>query len=438
MTYSTPSGLSKKEVRTLLRLLPQQAKSKCFQSFDIEKIKSMDTFQQSITVDGGSLFLSNYGMTIQSDICEVLAKSERYRGLVSMRKIRGIIRKRLELLYNRKNTVYEENYLNSILDDIDATIKQYTFVCEVAGLDFSYECCIDLGFGTLRLFDKELIKDVKPHRLQDIWEDNFVRPITGKLVFLGCAYGEHDVALSKYYDNANLSLSCLRLLACANFKRAFREAHVSIKGRGGFSYQPSSTFGWNKDNGRLISTSSASARREVYFDTEITKGFLAEISLTHLPEILKKEDRTELEETIVKSFYWFGEANSDSSLPSAFLKLWSCLECFFTLRNEEITKRNAIGIASLFLYGDIDMKQEDIAELKDYRSIKKTVSRYYALRSKIAHRGVRIGINDYQVTILAFLTCIIILAATSLARRGYHELASLEREATRLDNIHVG
>lgn len=171
MTYSTPSGLSKKEVRTLLRLLPQQAKNKCFESFDIEKIKSMETFQQHIDVDGGSLFLSSYGMVIQSDICELLATSERYRGLVSIGKIRGIIRKRLELLFNQKKTVHEEEYLKDILDGIDATIKQYTFICEVDGLNFSNECFIDLGLGTLRVFDKELIKDVKPHKHQDIWED---------------------------------------------------------------------------------------------------------------------------------------------------------------------------------------------------------------------------------------------------------------------------
>jgi hypothetical protein len=111
------------------------------------------------------------------------------------------------------------------------------------------------------------------------------------------------------------------------------------------------------------------------------------------------------------------------------------LECFFTITTDEITERNAKGIASLFMYGDLNMQLVDIDELQSYDSLKTTIKRYYKLRSGVAHRAEYQKINEHMAILLSYIVSSIILSASCLACRGYESLERLAFESERLDKI---
>ena len=147
--------------------------------------------------------------------------------------------------------------------------------------------------------------------------------------------------------------------------------------------------------------------------------FFQEIS-----DLIDKDQRNELEESILKSLYWLGEAQKDSSNASSWVKLWSCLECFFTLGEKEITEKNARGIASLILYGGYFHQ-----DYRDYDELKKLIKTYYGLRSKIVHRAEHRHIDDGLLLKLSYLVAWVIITMASLMMRGYTKLAQVREKA---------
>ena len=76
-----------------------------------------------------------------------------------------------------------------------------------------------------------------------------------------------------------------------------------------------------------------------------------------LSSLVGKKQNNELENAILKALFWIGEAQKDRSYASAWIKLWSSMECFFTLGDKQITELNAQGIASILVYGGYSHKE---------------------------------------------------------------------------------
>jgi len=65
-----------------------------------------------------------------------------------------------------------------------------------------------------------------------------------------------------------------------------------------------------------------------------------------------------------------------------FVKLWSCIECFFAITDEKITEANAKGIAAILVFGGYQVIAVD-----KYADTKRRVKQLYKLRSTALHRG---------------------------------------------------
>ena len=103
-----------------------------------------------------------------------------------------------------------------------------------------------------------------------------------------------------------------------------------------------------------------------------------------------------MEEAIIKSLFW--KAQKDLSCASAWIKLWSCVECFFTLGEDEITELNARGISSILVFGGYSHKKYG-----DYEQLKKKIKNYYTLRSKVVHRAEYTHIDEIQLAEFSFI-----------------------------------
>jgi len=149
-----------------------------------------------------------------------------------------------------------------------------------------------------------------------------------------------------------------------------------------------------------------------------------------LSNLIDKQERNELEDAVVKSLFWIGEAQKDRSHASAWVKLWSCVECFFTLDNEEITELNARGIASILTFGGYSHEKYG-----DYEQLKNKIKKYYALRSKVVHRAEYTHIDQLLLEEFSFIVAWVIITMTSLLDRGYTTLAQVKEQAERLDKV---
>jgi len=72
---------------------------------------------------------------------------------------------------------------------------------------------------------------------------------------------------------------------------------------------------------------------ECYSDLFINPKLIGELNsncfFNEVSSIIEKKDKNELENAVVKSLFWIGEAQKDQSYASTWISLWSCIECFF-------------------------------------------------------------------------------------------------------------
>jgi hypothetical protein len=77
-----------------------------------------------------------------------------------------------------------------------------------------------------------------------------------------------------------------------------------------------------------------------------------------------------------------------------FVKLWSCIECFFAITDEKITEANAKGIAAILVFGGYQVIAVD-----KYADTKRRVKQLYKLRS------TALGCIGQQVILRMIIRC---------------------------------
>lgn len=165
-------------------------------------------------------------------------------------------------------------------------------------------------------------------------------------------------------------------------------------------------------------------------DPELLNYIGAECFFEMLSSLIGKEKNNKLENAILKALFWIGEAQKDRSHASAWIKLWSSMECFFTLGDKIITESNARGISSILVYGGYSHE-----EFGDYDQLKKKIKKYYKLRSRAVHRAEYTHIDEVLLDEFSFIAAWTVITMASLLNRGYTTLSQVQKEAVRLDGL---
>jgi hypothetical protein len=119
-----------------------------------------------------------------------------------------------------------------------------------------------------------------------------------------------------------------------------------------------------------------------------------------------------------------------------FIKLWSCAECFFSVKekrtteSEEITELNARGIASVLVFAGYQ-----IVSHQEYSAFKRRVKHLYRLRSKAVHRAKFGHIETADLDDLSHWIAWVIISMVALSERGYETLQQVYEQTSRLDNV---
>jgi hypothetical protein len=146
-----------------------------------------------------------------------------------------------------------------------------------------------------------------------------------------------------------------------------------------------------------------------------------------LPDLPK---RSELQDAIVRSVYWFADAYRDRNLTMQFVKLWSCAECFFAIERDEITEANAMGIAAILTFAGYR-----VIDMKAYPGFKRRLKSLYGLRSEALHRAKFGHVEIQDLDELSYWMAWIIISMVSLAERGYKTLRQIREQVSRLDGL---
>lgn len=392
------------------------------------ELKEIGFWSPHVTVNKREIYLSEDGKVALRRICDFVYKTKKYDYVLDYNDIFQEVIAEVERWLNASLIPNDAEFINPLDMLLSKKVDNFKYTCKVDGLSFDKIENIIIGQREITKYDQKLISEVN-----DVSEDtsNFInKEYVNSLVIIGTEKGSRSVSKEKFYHNSELSLSVLRLYSCALYRGAIRRIKIRLINNCADAYGQASTFGWTESEKSLIFTRHCRSEQDLKIESELLNSLGSQFFFKEVSSLIDKQKRNELEDAIVKSLFWIGEAQKDRSNASAFVKLWSCVECFFTLGKYKITERNARGISSMLVFGGYVHE-----EYRDYVQLKKKIKDYYDLRSNVVHRAEYKHIDQITLDEFAFIVAWVIITMVSLLSRGYTTLAQVREQAERLDKI---
>lgn len=394
----------------------------------IDEIKEIGFFSPKIKVGKNNIYLSKNGKTALRRICDIIHQTKKYNDMLDYNDVFHEVTSEIGRWLSNKLIPDDAEFINPLDVLLFRKIDNYTFVCRIDGLSLNKIDSIVIGNKEIKEYNHKLISGISD--VHDFGNNEIEKEYSNSLVIVGTERGSSSAAQEKFYHNAELSLSVLRLYSCALYSSAIHSINIRLINNCAHAYGNASSFGWGDSEKSLTFTRYSKPVQDLKIEPKILDRFVSECFFEKLANLIDKQKRNKLEETIVKSLFWIGEAQKDPSYASAWTKLWSCVECFFTIGEKEITERNARGISAILVFGGYSHKKYG-----DYEQLKKKIKNYYALRSKVVHRAEYTHIDEIQLAEFSFIVAWVIITMVSLLDRGYTTLAKIQDESEKLDQV---
>ena len=422
--------LTSKQKRTIARDINEILSMKGL-SFPktIDEIKETGFFSPKIKTNNKEIYLSENGRSALRRICDITHQSKKYKDLLNYNDIFQCILSEIERWFNDELIPNADEFINPLEDLLTDIISKHFFSCKIDGISLKEILNLNIGLREIKNYDGLIFVGVSD--INETIKSTIDAEYDNQLIIAGHENGSRSVAMEKFYHNAELSLSILRMYSCALYSQAIHKVNIRLINKCSNAYGPASCFGWKEPSKTLTFQRYFKSVQDFKIDTELLDYLNVELFFNDLSSLIDKSSRNELEDAIVKSLYWTGEAQKDHSRASAWVKLWSALECFFTLGENTITERNARGISSMLVYGGFRLEKHD-----NYTQTKTKIKKYYKLRSKVVHHAEYSHIDEIQLEEMSSIVAWVIITMVSLLKRGYTQLSEIATEAERLDSIH--
>lgn len=396
-----------------------------------EEIKEIGFLSPKIEVGKSEAYLTKDGKVALRRICDIIHQTKKYNDMLNYDDIFHEVTSEFGRWLSDGLIPDAAEFINPLDTLLSRKIDNYTFVCRVDGLSLIEIGSIVIGNKEIKKYDHKVVSGISG--VSDIASDAIKEEYSNSLVIVGTERGSSSVAQEKFYHNAELSLSVLRLYSCAIYTSAIHRTNIRMINNCANAYGPASSVGWKGSKKTFYYLRHYKSTQDLKLDSELLNRLSSECFFEKLAHLIDKQERNELEEAIVKSLFWIGEAQKDFSHSSAWIKLWSCVESFFTAGAKEITEQNARGISSILVYGGYSHEKYG-----DYEQLKRKIKNYYRLRNRVVHYAEYVHIDDILLEEFSFIVAWVIITMVSLSDRGYAKLADVQKEADKLDQREMG
>ena len=338
-----------------------------------------------------------------------------------------LIKSHIEMWFEEMLVPDVDEFFDRFLPALAKFKKARRFIYRVEGLTLQDVDTIELGSKTVRRqFSWDLLEGIESDdaRMRECVEKEF----GGQCVIEGREVGSRDKAQRKFVFGAEMAISVLRLCGCLLYRAAITHTHIRLVDRSLGARGTASSLSWAEEERRLCFTRYLGKEQSLTLSLDMLQYLTEHCFFKQLFQCLEKEDRSELEDTINRAIYWFGEAHKDSDDTMKFVKLWSCVESFFSIEKDQSTVLNATGLSAVMTCGGYS-----VVDVADYGEFKKKVTHLYDLRSKALHRAYHGHIGWSELEDFAQIVAWLITSMVSLTLKGYTELREVLQQCRRID-----
>jgi hypothetical protein len=259
-------------------------------------------------------------------------------------------------------------------------------------------------------------------------EKHFLNRVCVKAVAIGDQRKAEEISIKKIKQGLNI----LRFVICLLRPETMHDHRLKINLLSESYNISESTMHLNLcDN--TISLSFGKTRKPfdlLPINVSLLENLKQNYFLSDLFAMLTSEKRSELDENILTSIYWIGEAQNDFLSESAFIKCWTALETIFSMDEDGITETIGRGIPILLAFGGYQF-----IKLDDLEEVHKKVKRLYRKRSKVVHRGLYETVSPLELVEVCKYAVWSVMTCLGLRTMGYVNLEQIRAETNRLYEV---
>ncbi len=173
---------------------------------------------------------------------------------------------------------------------------------------------IVIGNKEVKIYDPKQISNLSG--TNDAFHKTITKEFANKLVIIGTEQGSQAIAQEKFYHNSELALSILRLYSCALYSSAIHDIKIQLIPDCDRSHNRPGFFFWSNTEDSLTTLTGYLGSKQ---DFKINPKLIGELNSNYffneVSSIIEKKDKNELENAVVKSLFWIGEAQKINLMP---------------------------------------------------------------------------------------------------------------------------
>lgn len=392
-----------------------------------EKIRKLDVFHPTVKIGRGLMFRSETGVSAVRRIGDLLAGLPVFSNCISKNEIDNEVLKRYNIWLTRNLQPNGEEFTQAVGDALVAKVREYEFLALIEGIDIGDQDAVDLGTVRIRRHDRALLEEVKfggnltLNSIYDQFKDH--------LWIIARSRGSHSIAQRQAEEKISLTVGILAVCGAVLYKGAIWRTCVRPLISPAEHRSAVSQLSWEVGENPSVSRSWGN-EQNLQINSEAINRLKQDCYLEQLCSLLDRTDRSELQDALVRSIYWFADAYKDRNPTMQFVKLWSCAECFFAIEKDGVTELNAQGIAAVLTF-----ESYRIVEPRNYASFKTRLKKMYKLRSKAVHRAKFGHIEFADLNDFSRWIAWLIFSMVALSEKEYKTLRQVQEETVRLDRL---
>ncbi len=393
----------------------------------IEDYKRIGFFSPHLKVSGHYIYLKDSARAALQRVVEIIIKEYELVKFATYNDMWQLVKSHIEMWFEEMFIPDADELLERLLPAFTEFKKARKYIYRVEGLQLVDIDTIELGTKTLhKQFYWDLIDGVE---IDEALRETIEKEFGGQCVIKGGYVGSTKKAQMKFVFSAEMAISVLRLYGCLLYGSALTNTYIRLVDNSLGARVATSSLSWCEEGGHLGFSQYWGKEQPLELSHEALNYLTEQCFFMQTFQCLEKEVKTELEDAISRAIYWFGEAYKDRDDTMKFVKLWSCVEAFFSIEEDQITMINAMGLSVVLAYGGYS-----VIDVTDYKEFRKKITKLYDLRSKALHRAYHGHIGLSELIGFARIVAWLIISMVSFSLKGYSELQAVLRECRRIDD----
>lgn len=392
----------------------------------IEEWKAVGFFHPNVRTNANSHPLSEAGIAALRRITSIMQNNPELRKACSQDEIAQQVHTCYEGWIKRSLQPDADEFVQECAGSLMATVKERFHLVVLDGLELKDLDRVELGTISICRPEMKLLSAVQFGGA--ITEDWIERDFSKGLWLIGKTEGSPEVCLERFDHHTLLVIGILAVCGAILYEGSIWKSHLRSGSSPHRQTIPTSIFRWDADGGDPTVSRVWGEDQKLPLDSKLIDYLREHCFLNQLSPLSSQEDKTQLQQSIERALYWFADAHGDRNTTMRFVKLWSCVECFFAFQQEDITEANARGMATIVTFSGYR-----VWTVGDYSKMKSRLKELYGLRSRAVHRAEFDEVQLIDLRDFSRRVAWLIISMTALAERGYRTLGQVKEQTDRLD-----